>query len=156
MELADRIRQLIERKNVTPYQVSKETGVAESTFSKILDGTTKKINNNTCVKLSNYFNVSKSWLLSGEGEMLKKDIIEDPVESYKNPTLAEMAAALKDLAESNKMMAKSNMMMAESNRIIADANKILSETNKDLAKKISSLKEDIVEAVAVKCAAAEK
>ena len=68
--LSDRIRKLIDSKGVTPYEVSKETGVPESSLSRIL---TKGANPNrkNRNKLAEYFNVSPEYLLTGKEEIIK-------------------------------------------------------------------------------------
>jgi len=67
--LKDRLKQLIDIKGVTAYQVSKETGVSESTISHVMTGKTRKMKIDTIRILSEYFNVSRFWLQSGIGEM---------------------------------------------------------------------------------------
>ncbi len=72
MKTSDRLRQLIQNKGVTPYEISASTGIAPSTLSRILDNTTKKPNAKNIKLLANYFNINHEWLARGEGEMAPK------------------------------------------------------------------------------------
>ena len=64
---ADRLNELIEKKGVSRYQISKATGVTEATLSNYTKG---KGNPNTSIvkQLADYFEVSSDWLLRGNGE----------------------------------------------------------------------------------------
>ena len=147
----------------TRRELSDILGYKESSFSQIMTGKVS-VSNKFIKKLCKFDErINEDWILTGEGEMLKKNTLEEPVKSYSNPTLSELAEAVKILADSNKMMSESTRIIADANKILSEnnktlleVNKTLSDTNTKLAKKISSLKEDIVEAVAVRCVAAEK
>lgn len=69
--LKDRIKYLLDKKGFTPYQVSADTKISQSTFSNYLTGKTKTISIRTAKKLSDYFNVDPYWLQTGNGEMEK-------------------------------------------------------------------------------------
>jgi transcriptional regulator with XRE-family HTH domain len=62
MRFAERLEELMEKKGVTPYKVSKDTGIGQSTFTRwkqqeiLPDGA-------NLLKLSQYFNVSSDYLL---------------------------------------------------------------------------------------------
>lgn len=57
----ERFAQLLQEKNITPYRVSKETGVTQTTLSDWKTGrATPKIA--TLQKIADYFNVSLDWL----------------------------------------------------------------------------------------------
>jgi len=64
---ADRLNELIKKKGVSRYQVSKATAVTEATLSNYTKG---KGNPNTSIvkQLADYFEVSFEWLMYGEGE----------------------------------------------------------------------------------------
>ena len=64
---ADRLNELIEKKRVSRYQISKDTGVTEATLSNYSKG---KGNPNTSIvkQLADYFEVNHEWLLHGDGE----------------------------------------------------------------------------------------
>lgn len=64
--------ELLQKYGVTPYKVSKETGVPQSTLSDWKRGiSTPK--NDKLQKIANYFGVSLSYLLTGE----EKDIVKE-------------------------------------------------------------------------------
>jgi phage repressor protein C with HTH and peptisase S24 domain len=72
MKLSERIKYLIEKKKITPYEVSKKAGISESTLSRILNENTEKLTFNSAAKLANYFHVDLDWLRFGEGEIPKQ------------------------------------------------------------------------------------
>lgn len=78
---------LIDNKRVTPYYLSKATGVSQATISRLKSDVTAKPNISTNKKIADYFNVNEEWLLTGEGEMLnsstsRKEEPSEPVISY--------------------------------------------------------------------------
>jgi len=74
--LGYRLQKLIDSKGITPYEVSKETGVPESTLSRILTKGSKP-NKKNRDKLADYFQVSPEYLLTGyESISLIKDNIK--------------------------------------------------------------------------------
>jgi transcriptional regulator with XRE-family HTH domain len=79
MSLSDRIKQLIDKKGVTPYVVSKATGISDATFSRVLNNSTAKLNETNLSKLANYFNVEIDWLRTGAGdENIRYDVEANP------------------------------------------------------------------------------
>lgn len=66
----ERLQQLFDNKGVTPYYLSRATGVSQATISRLKGDKTAKPNIETNKKFANYFNVSAEWLLTGEGNML--------------------------------------------------------------------------------------
>lgn len=66
MELMTKLSELIRKKGVTAYQVSMESGVSQATLSQILNGGTKKMSNKTAKALSEYFEVSKDYLMKDQ------------------------------------------------------------------------------------------
>ncbi len=82
-----RLQMLIDNKRVTPYYLSKATGVSQATISRLKSDVTAKPNISTNKKIADYFNVNEEWLLTGEGEMLNsstshKEEPSEPVISY--------------------------------------------------------------------------
>lgn len=77
--LRKRIEYLLKNHRVTPYKVSKETGISQSVFSVIRNDTTneKTLQSETANKIAEYFKVNPDWLLRGEGEMLLQ---QEPIE----------------------------------------------------------------------------
>lgn len=67
MEILERILELIESKGVTPYEISAKTGISEAVLSRLLNGKTKKPNQNNIKILAKYFNISEDWLRTGVG-----------------------------------------------------------------------------------------
>lgn len=70
----ERLNSLIEEKNISIYQLSKETGISEALFSKWKKNEFTTPQKNTVNKLSKYFNVSKKYLL---GQTNDKNPSED-------------------------------------------------------------------------------
>jgi transcriptional regulator with XRE-family HTH domain len=86
MEIGQRITELLEKKGVTAYTLSNETGVSQGTLSRIINKNTKP-NASNLKALSDYFEVSQTWLLTGKeyGVSRKEEAIEilSEVEQYK-------------------------------------------------------------------------
>ena len=57
----ERFMQLLQEKNITPYRVSKETGVTQTTLSDWKTGRATP-RTATLQKIADYFNVSLDWL----------------------------------------------------------------------------------------------
>lgn len=72
MELKERFSKLLKDNGVTSYEVSQRTGVSQSTLSRILNGGTLKLSMKNADILAKYFHVNDEWLLSGQGERLRK------------------------------------------------------------------------------------
>lgn len=68
MDLSQRLRQLIDNKSITPYEVSIKTGISQSTLSRILNNSTTKINIKNTNLLARFFGINESWLLTGDGD----------------------------------------------------------------------------------------
>lgn len=85
MSLSVRIRQLIESKNVTPYEISAKTGISQSTLSRILNDDTAKPNIRNTDLLALYFNVSRDWLLTGKEDNLQNASAKDNLDFMKVP-----------------------------------------------------------------------
>jgi len=81
MEIGERIKQLIDKKRVTPYEVYIKTGISQSTLSRITRSSTAKLNIHNLETLAKYFNVEAEWLKTGEGEMTlnehKSDVLPE-------------------------------------------------------------------------------
>jgi transcriptional regulator with XRE-family HTH domain len=68
MKLNERINQLIENRGVSAYEVSKDTGISQSSLSRILGGHTKRISRQAAELLARYFHVNEEWLRLGIGQ----------------------------------------------------------------------------------------
>lgn len=102
MDVAERLTQLIDSNNVTPYKISRETGISESVLSRILNKSTRKPQNNTLKILAKYFQVSEEWLQRGTGVKSKNETINEiitiPADVWE--LIKEQNIALKQQAES--------------------------------------------------------
>jgi transcriptional regulator with XRE-family HTH domain len=63
--IGDRVKKLLKNKGITAYELSEITGISQSTLSRIINKNTKPNIENSKL-LSNYFNVTKEWLLTGD------------------------------------------------------------------------------------------
>lgn len=77
--IRDRLNYLIEQKKITAYRISKETGVSQSSLSRIRSETSgqKDLQLDIAKALASYFNVNTDWLLYGEGEMYANTSIDE-------------------------------------------------------------------------------
>lgn len=100
LEFAGRLKQLIENKNITAYEVAFRTGISQATLSRILNSNTSKMNIRNLDLLTNYFNVNRTWLLTGEGEMLRDE--EKTTVDLNNPTEKQLL----EVEIENKMLRK--------------------------------------------------
>ena len=75
--------QLLQKFNVTPYKISKETGVTQTTLSNWKNGKSTPSTANM-QKIADYFNVSIDYLMTGEENEAREKY-------YLNEETAEMA-----------------------------------------------------------------
>lgn len=71
MKLYDRIKELADKKGISMYSLSLETGISQATLSRLKSGNTEKLNRKNIKLLSDYFRVSQDWLLTGNEEVRK-------------------------------------------------------------------------------------
>ncbi len=66
-DIVSRIEQLLEDNKISGYKLSKATGISESVISRVRN---RKLNPSYEVlsRIAIYFNISKHWLETGEGE----------------------------------------------------------------------------------------
>lgn len=78
--IIDRIMQLIDFKGINKSKFYKETGLSNGFLDKVKDIGASKIED----ILKTYPEISPEWLLTGKGEMLKKEVVkvEEPSEKY--------------------------------------------------------------------------
>lgn len=67
MNISERIKELSDKEMVSMYTISKETGVSQSTLSRLINGKTENISRRSLKILADYFHVGLEWLISGEG-----------------------------------------------------------------------------------------
>lgn len=63
----ERLSELIESKNITAYKLFKNTGVPQSTISRLLKDSNTP-NRSTITPIAEFLKVNITWLLTGEGE----------------------------------------------------------------------------------------
>ena len=71
-EIGFRIESLIKEYGITNYVLSKETGVSQSTISRLTKGK-QKPSTKTIKLISNYFEIQEKWILTGTGEKNKEN-----------------------------------------------------------------------------------
>jgi transcriptional regulator with XRE-family HTH domain len=134
--ISTRLKELIGDKGVTPYEISKMTGISQATLSRILNNNTTKLNIQNVTLLSEYFNVSYDWLSTGKGE--KKDVHYGryiPRTGKANDVSGSYYTG-DPLIDSHNRLAKAMETMAESNRILAENNKRVAESNEKVVNEI--------------------
>lgn len=67
MNISERIKELSDKGMVSMYTISKETGISQSTLSRLINGKTESISRRSLKILADYFHVGLEWLISGEG-----------------------------------------------------------------------------------------
>lgn len=77
MSIGLRLKQLLENKGLTAYMFAEETGISQSTLSRILNKDTKPNASNLKV-ISDYFQIDKTWLLTGQQEEIKQKVEKQP------------------------------------------------------------------------------
>ncbi len=87
MGFSDRLRQVIERKGITPYELSMRTNISQATLSRIFTNSTAKPSSRTVGAIAKYLHISAEWLLTGNGEMESQpvenaDIVSIPREAW--------------------------------------------------------------------------
>lgn len=88
MGIGERITELLEKKGITAYTLSNETGLSQATLSRIINRNTKP-NASNLKAISDYFDVDQTWLLTGKeyGVSRKEDAIdivsEPDIEQFK-------------------------------------------------------------------------
>jgi len=139
MNCCERIRQLFEDNNVTPYEVSVKTRISQSTLSRILNNKTVKLSIRTTDILANYFNVTRMWLATGKGERIqvkndsgeitgKESRFKKAIRSVDSKTEIEQLKALV------KELKTRNADLVEELKMVNRTNDNLSESIKDFAK----------------------
>lgn len=86
MGIGERITELLEKKGITAYTLAIETGVSQGTLSRLINKNTKP-NASNLKAISEYFNVDKTWLLTGskyDAPHSKQydNIVAEPGEEY--------------------------------------------------------------------------
>lgn len=83
MDLKDKVAKLIENKGVTAYEVSLKTKISNSTMSRILSGSTVKLNTKNKELLSKYFQVDESYFNNGNISEIENNVVNEPSTPYR-------------------------------------------------------------------------
>lgn len=126
--LGARIRSLVEEKGVTPYEVSRKTGVSQSTLSRVLNNNTVKMSINNMELLAEYFDVGYDWLSTGRGvrERSEKEYIRSAgrlPKTVDNDAAPRSSDYVASLIEANARLAYAVDRVVETNNILAKADK---------------------------------
>lgn len=92
----ERIRSISEQEGISVTALEASIGASKGVFSRALANGTD-IQSKWLVSLvENYPHYSAEWLLAGKGEMLKRDIARDAIESYLPKELEDISNAVID------------------------------------------------------------
>ena len=78
MSFGERLRQVIENKGITPYELSAKTNISQATLSRILGNFTSRPSIRTVEYIADYLQISKEWLLTGSGDMQVQSMSTEP------------------------------------------------------------------------------
>lgn len=67
MTFGDRLRQVIDSKGISAYEISQATNISQATLSRILNNSTSKPAKATLTSLAKYLQINPTWLQTGEG-----------------------------------------------------------------------------------------
>lgn len=104
--------QLLQKFNVTPYKISKETGVTQTTLSNWKNGKSTPSTANM-QKIADYFNVSIDYLMTGEEN-------EGGEKYYLNEETAEMAQKIFENKELRALFDAQSDMQPEDLKALHD------------------------------------
>lgn len=94
MTFGERLRQVIENKGITPYQLSAKTNVSQAALSRILANSTT-------------LQISREWLLPGNGDMHTKSE-SDASFSDLLAVIASQQRTIENLSETIKNLTSKN------------------------------------------------
>lgn len=108
MTFGERLRQVIENKGITPYQLSAKTNVSQATLSRILANSTTKPSIKTVEVIADYLQISREWLLTGNGDMHTKSESDT---SFSNllAVIASQQRTIENLSETIKNLTSKNL-----------------------------------------------
>nr|DAU75367.1 MAG TPA: helix-turn-helix domain protein [Caudoviricetes sp.] len=107
MTFGERLRQVIENKGITPYQLSAKTNVSQATLSRILANSTTKPSIKTVEVIADYLQISREWLLTGNGDMHTKSE-SDASFSDLLAVIASQQRTIENLSETIKNLTSKN------------------------------------------------
>ena len=110
-EIISRIKQFADSQGISNRALERTMGVSEGTMSKAFRNNTEIRTDNIESIVENYPQLSAEWLLRGEGEMLKKEVVsESEIVSQLIKRIEELVAKntrLEDLLKSKGGVAQS-------------------------------------------------
>lgn len=89
MNIGTRLKELLENKGLTAYMLADETGISQSTLSRILNKDSKPNASNLKV-LVEYFGIDKTWFLTGEKEEVNNHVSEASSAYYSNESIMQV------------------------------------------------------------------
>ena len=108
MSFGERLRQVIEEKGITPYELSAKTNVSQATLSRIYAISTTKPSIKTVEVIADYLQISRDWLLTGNGDMRAKSKSDASLSnlleliSSQQETIRLQAETIKNLTSKNQ------------------------------------------------------
>lgn len=124
----------------TKGELAQKMGIAESSFSRIMDGEEDLTEQFVLKLLEIDSRLSPAWLRTGEGEMLQNSEVEMgmnlPLENEFHRSIIRAISAVEKIAESNRIL-------AESNHDLTTTNKILASSNTELVQKLAELIDEL-------------
>lgn len=102
MSFGERLRQVIESKGITPYELSTKTNVSQATLSRILSNSTSKPSIRTVESIADYLHVSPEWLLTGSGAMQVQSASTEPSIPALLDLVASQQRTIENLSETIK------------------------------------------------------
>lgn len=129
MTIQERILQLLEKKEVTPYKFCKDLSFSMGYLDK-----RGAIGTDKYLKIIKYFpEISPMWLLSGEGDMLKSELTEQKFSNNDKYTAS--------LEKINALQERENTYLSEK---IKGLENTIKELNNKLQKTIAKQENDII------------
>lgn len=133
---SDRLNELIEKKKVSRYQISKDTRVTEATLSNYAKG---KGNPNASIvkQLADYFEVSFEWLMYGDGEDERlPDRLLEMIPAYQTdyPTKKQQATS----SDLSVLVAFFEKQLAEKDALVNHLVSLLDENLQNLRENVNS------------------
>lgn len=108
---------LLQKRGITPYRISRDTGISQTTFSNWKSGRSTP-NSTTMQKIADYLGVSLDYLMTGSDDRFSKENIEIDFALLTDKDLREFIGKYQLLNKDNKKTLKSNMdfMLSEQNK----------------------------------------
>lgn len=141
MQGSDIIKLILNDLGVKAPTFAKSIGLQYQRILDIQNNKTKKISTTVadCI-VEKYPQYSRTWLLTGEGEMYVKGREKDAIAGTSSTTTVESLMRMNEvLVESNKGLVESNRSLAESNRLLAESNKTMADMQKSLLEETRSI-----------------